>query len=496
MIDEVLIAKEMKHYRNEKLEKQFWNSVPLLVREHLLGKDWKHYKQSLRQMYKSWHMMDNQFTFNACPRQVGKTFDASKDWLMAILCEGTNNVRYVCVNEEVFYQPWEYMTNGYKKFQDFWILTLLSSENEVVCNLTGNTIKLISAASKMGTRSFNGELFIIDEGWFIQDKAWYDMLPIIENNNAKVIVNSTINREMKKSKTEWFWQELANWELWQDDDIFVLRVNIDQVEWLDKKKVDRLKKRLMRDYDRYLAELYSVVPSGDESVFPEGFFVIGTPEKDDTHQYLIGRDLAKKHDSVGIVVLDMQTWHFVEEHKMINTSYLKQIEFIKYLKQWYGNAKVIADISNEETFLEYNPWLVDYAVTFTTSTTSAYEREWSTLRYRIGKEVLVNTFVNLAEQWDIKAYQLLSILMQESKQYAAIKLPSGRIRYEATAGTDDVVSAAIMTAFIYNEVRLKHKKMLDIIKQRNAARNNLDNLESRPKKRPNRSHERMAKFCY
>lgn len=79
-------------------------------------------------------------------------------------------------------------------------------------NITGNTIRFVSASSKMGPRSFSAKHVFFDEPSYISDDVWDTALPIILNNDSNVYCFSTINWDQSKDQTEWFYKELVNAE--------------------------------------------------------------------------------------------------------------------------------------------------------------------------------------------------------------------------------------------------------------------------------------------
>ena len=87
---------------------------------------------------------------------------------------------------------------------------------------------------------------------------------IVTNNEANMYVFSTIDWEMKKNKTERFYQSIIEAEMGLDPDSWSMRVNIDQVEHIPELEKERIKRKFQHLPDRYYAELYAVMPNAEE----------------------------------------------------------------------------------------------------------------------------------------------------------------------------------------------------------------------------------------
>lgn len=457
LVDEVVMAEEHKIYKNERLPVKV---LPLLARETLVTKDWTPLQLSYRQMYKAFHSVKKRFVRNACPRQSGKTYDAVRDCYQRLLSADYYRIIYICETETAFEQPWNYFESALKKAKDYGIIQMNRSDFTITCPFgwpTGNTLTFVSSASKLWPRSLNGNFFVFDEWGKIKSSVRLDARPIINNSNASVLVNSTIFREMKKYDSERFYNNLLQIELWfkQDDDWtdewMALRVNIDQIERLSDKQKKAAKAELRPYPERYFCELYSQLPRIDDSVFPDGFFIMMDEDKIQKDDFvLLCRDLAKRVDTAWMVLIAQKDWIIFHEQRLKWYTYTQQIQIVKELKQMYPNLKVVADISNEESFIENNPTLIDYPVKFTSST-SWYKRETRngiTVR-SVWKETLVNNFVQLAETNKLRALSKLEMLRLEAENYMATRNGRGWMSYAAASWTDDLVSAVLAGAFIF-----------------------------------------------
>jgi hypothetical protein len=83
---------------------------------------------------------------------------------------------------------------------------------------------------------------------------------------------------------------------------------------------------------------------------------------------LLGRDLAKRVDTAGMLMLSQKDGITFRESRLRGYTYTQQINIVKELKQMYPGLKVCADISNEEQVIENNPGLIDYPIKFTSAT--------------------------------------------------------------------------------------------------------------------------------
>jgi len=456
LVEDVVVAEECKYFYNEKLPTP---QIPILADEVLIWQDNKNIRPSYWQMYTNYNMLWKKTSLITSWRQSGKTYNSIRMAFMRIMLPTKNDVIYLCKTEKQFDQPWNYFEWALKKWQDYWIFELKKWSDEIICTITKNKIKFVSANSSMGTRSYKFNTIIVDEASYIKDDAYYDFLPIAKNNKAEMICNTTISWKAKKESTEWYYNLLSKTEFgmyW--DRNFSIRVNIDQVEWLDPIDVADLKEELKGKPERYYCELYAMLPSSNDWIFPEWFFKLWEVNVDLQDRYLIGWDLAKKFDTSWVVVLNQRTWCLVEERRLTNLWYSDQVKIITKMKSFY-KAPVVADISNEEWMLEFYPWLIEYPVHFTASKTFNRKLVHWVWRWYIGKESMVTVFMNLAEEWMVRWLMSLVMLQMEAENYKRKVTNSWNGKYEATSGYDDLVSAMLIAVFIYNETYLKQLKI-------------------------------------
>ena len=483
LVDDVVMAEEHKFFKNDRLPVKI---IPQLVRETMVNDDGWTIQLSYWQMYKAYHSLRKRFVWNACPRQSWKTFDAVRDCYQRLLSKDYYRIIYICETEAAFEQPRNYFESLLKKAADYGIIELNKSSFTIRCPFgwsTGNTLTFVSSFSKLGPRSLKGNYFVFDEGGKIKTSTWLDAFPIINNNNAGVLVNSTIFREMKKLDSERFYNELLAIEMWfkQDedgtDDWMALRVNIDQIEWLSAKQKKTTKDTLRPYPNRFYCELYSQLPKADSTVVPEGFFIMSDEDKIQKDEFLLlGWDLAKRVDTAGMLLFSQKDWVTFQEQRLRGYTYTQQINIVKELKQMYPSLKVCADISNEEQVVENNPWLIDYPIKFTSATSWFKKefREWVTI-YSVGKEVLVNNFVNMAEEGQIRALSKLEMFRMEAENYIGKRNGRGWMSYEAQAGTDDLMSAMLCIAWIFKTTYLEPLRIWE--QQREAEKRALENVE-------------------
>jgi len=487
-VDDVLLAKEFKTFVNYDLPTPY---VSLLLRQHMQSLDWVTYNPLYRQKYFHYNM--DRFNFIATWRQSGKTFDSCALAITLTFIEWRNDVIYVCKNEKVFSQPREYFESFGKSSKKYKIINITKTDHVIKNNITGNSIRFVSAGSDMGARSFSAKHIIFDEASYIKDAIWNDALPIILRNWSNVYAFSTINREQKKEATEWFYKWLVEIELWLVDGGFALRVTIDDIEIGSQKDKVMLKKQLWTNQDRYYAELYATIPPTSDWIISQGFFIPKAKTKEWEASFLIGYDPAKKSDTGGVIIIDMKTGTFMYEYRFQNVMYSDQKKFLKKLKEKYL-CKLAMDVTGVgEAVYEIMKEIVDYQVQYTGGISEDRFRYQGSMRYKVGKIALVDNFTTMSE--DQKIFSLLSLtkFQWELEMFKEKKTPSWVRKYEAINGTDDIVNAWLIAAYIYK------KTYIDPLMKQLRKRQRLKDMKYKKPyaySRRNDRMKRMGKYGY
>lgn len=296
------------------------------------------------------------------------------------------------------------------------------------------------------------DFIMIDEAWFIHEDIYLNILPILENERAKLYCISTIDWNTPR---QWFYENLVDTERWLDSESFAMRVTIDDIDdWLiSASSKERMKKALQNNSQRYYAELYATFPSMD-SVFSTEWFFIPMESAETPEMAIIAYDPAKRHDMSAVVI-----WHvyknkveLVKEYNLQWDYSTSQKDRIMQLKQSYINQWIQVVVIMDWTWVwtwvaEILWWLVDFKTWYTWSIKKPeIDRFWF---WKVSKEILVSITRILMESNKLKCYLWLDLLMTQLKSFKRMETNAWNFKYEADWWYDDHVNAMMLIAFCY-----------------------------------------------
>ena len=149
-------------------------------------------------------------------------------------------------------------------------------------------------------RGNGSDFIIIDEAGFIKEDVYFNILPIVENENAKLFAISTIDWNTPKN---WFYELLCHYEQEGDPEGYAQRVTIDDIDEniLSAASKERMKIALRGNLQRYFAELYATFPQIHSVFATQSLFCLPMGEII-PDEVIIGYDPAKRSDYGGVVV--------------------------------------------------------------------------------------------------------------------------------------------------------------------------------------------------
>jgi hypothetical protein len=302
-------------------------------------------------------------------------------------------------------------------------------------------------------RGNGSDFIIIDEAGFIKEDVYLNILPILENENAKLFSISTIDWNTPKN---WFYEMLCHYEQEGDKEWYAQRVTIDDIDEniLSAVSKERMKVALRWNLQRYYAELYATFPQIHSVFATQSLFIL--PEKDLTpEKVIIWYDPAKRSDYGGVVVWYLIKWQLiiVEEHQIQWDYTIYQKEFIFNLKKKYVDKHiptyVIIDGTMVGDVVAEAFWsIIDYKVWYTGWSMSGWHPEldkWGTWKFE--KKSLVHMSQSLIDLKMLQAFNTLDWLLDELKHFKAYATASGNLKYEAVTGHDDIVNAMMLAWF-------------------------------------------------
>lgn len=188
-------------------------------------------------------------------------------------------------------------------------------------------------------RGNGSDFIIIDEAGFIREDVYFNILPIVENENAKLFAISTIDWSTPKN---WFYELLCHYEQEGDPEGYAQRVTIDDIDEniLSAPSKERMKVALKGNLQRYFAELYATFPQIHSVFATQSLFCLPMGEII-PEEVIIGYDPAKRSDYGGVVVgyIYKKQLFIVEEYAIQGDYSIYQKDFIFNLKQKYIDKK-------------------------------------------------------------------------------------------------------------------------------------------------------------
>ncbi len=416
--------------------------------------------------------------FIAWCRRSWKTF-ASSYIILRELWKMPNSIRhisrqvrwlYIAPTEDKFKEVVDYIKKSSEKIRILKVVDFNKKENrlylydEVVSRnqktqITVATCDFSSAKWYEPGRWRASDLVVVDEAAFVDENVWLNILPILENEKAKLFSISTIDWSTQRN---WFYEQLIEAEKWIDKDMYWMRVTIDDIDdvlvddWMRK----RMKLALKHDQARYYAELYASLPEVWNVFNTEWFFVLGREvlawEK--VGWYIIWYDPAKRSDIWAVLVWEIRqsgSWqsycHLIEEYEL-KWEYQEQKTVLLNIKSKYftmsngWQCTVIIDATQVWDVVAEMFWdIIDYKVWYTSKWTRPTIDDYGARK--IAKNHLVHLSQILIEKWIIKAYIWLRNLMDELKNFKTIKTPAWWTKYEAEVWHDDHVNAMMLIWF-------------------------------------------------
>ena len=166
--------------------------------------------------------------------------------------------------------------------------------------ITVATCDFASGKGYEPARGNGSDFIIIDEAGFIREDVYLNILPIIENENARLFAISTIDWNTPKN---WFYELLCHYEQEGDIEGYAQRVTIDDIDEniLSAASKERMKLALRGNLQRYFAELYATFPQIHSVFATQSLFCLPNAELV-PDEVIIGYDPAKRSDYGGVVV--------------------------------------------------------------------------------------------------------------------------------------------------------------------------------------------------
>ena len=376
---------------------------------------------------------------------------------------------YVAPSEDKQKEVIDYIKTSAERFRVLRVLDFNKKENRLylfdevigrqqkVQNIVSSCDLVSGKWFEPGRGKASDEIFI-DEGSIINEDVRLNLLPIIENEKAKVTAMGTIDWTSRRQR---FYQRLIESEKWIDDEQYWLRVTIDDIddELIDQWAKDRMKRALKDNKERYYAELYATFPENNSVFNGEWFFQITKDRQpfEKVGWYIIWYDPAKRTDIWAIEVGEYRMWNswayiqIIEEYSL-QGEYSQQKQVVKQIKERYqmnwlsAPVYLVIDATQVWDVVAEMFWdIVDYKVWYTSKgKRPIIDNYWA---WKVPKNHLVHLSQILIEKWLIKWRVWLKELIDEMRNFKAIDTAAGNVKYEAEVGHDDHVNAMMLIWF-------------------------------------------------
>jgi len=393
-------------------------------------------------------------------RQVWKTYTSAfiayrEFWRSDKWYAGRDRLTlYVSATIEKMYAPKRYFESMISKDIEAWLIRAISSKWLYKNLITWAELKFISAESKGWADSFFADACILDEWPMISNDYWNNLLAILIQQNANVFAIWTIDENSIKN---WFYETAILWEIWEDPDIYTLRVTIDENELATESAKNKLKKSYKPFPMLYWCKLYATFPSTWNLFNLE--WVIRQLEVNTHETAIIWYDPAKTSDNPWLVVLDPFTFNVTQEHKMKWLSYKEQHIYIKSLCKTFNKAIVIMDRRWVwEAVFEIMEDIIDVSVYYTTTKKAKFDQ--STWWWSVQKKELVDTVALYLSIYWLHINMWLTNLIAELKWFKKIQVWKS-ILYEGVWVTDDSVNSLMLIVFYLSTI-VKTTKPIDV----------------------------------
>lgn len=383
---------------------------------------------------------------------------------------------YVAPKEEQYKSVLDYIDNATEKIKELKVFKWakdekrlkLVDESVVRKKVHIQVIATCDFASAKGyepARGNGADFVLIDEAGFIHQDVYLNVLPILENEQAKLFTISTIDWNTPKN---WFYELLCSYELWEDPEGYAQRVTIDDIDEniMSANSKERMKMALKSDTQRYFAELYATFPQMNSVFSTQNLFMIPEVPKD-VQEVIIWYDPARRSDFGWVVVwlITPDKLTIIEEHRLQGDYSITQKEFLLALKQKYqsrfGICSVIIDATAiGDVIADSFGTIIDFKLWYTSWQTSRPEIDrFGT--WKFAKKNLVHLNQSMIDLRMLQAYNTLEYLSEELKNFKWYTTQSGNIKYESITGHDDIVNAMMLCGFYYGYIAGRYHKVAE-----------------------------------
>ena len=354
------------------------------------------------------------------------------------------------------------------------------AKQEIKCNLTGNTFKVISLFNmdrwnnELGNSTWEGiacDFAIIDEAARISNSFWASFHQRAAFETSDFFIVSTINEETPVD--HWFYKLLIDWEL-ENDDIVSYRVTIDENEamrqWKTEeeflKQVEIAKTALRSKWDKEFYSKWYCIILEESNVFNTWTYLIppNYSKYQDSDPRILWFDLWKLTDTCWLVLINLKHREIEEAKKVLNATYWTQLIYAEEYKKKYKNLFVIWDRSWvwESVSEQDTKWIVDTWIKSTGSWELSYNKKfwfWTCNKWKIITTMATILNINL-----LKINSDLNDLADQMNSF--IKLKSLRwevILYKGkwTKKDDLVLSSAYACLYMYSILWLQTEKDIE-----------------------------------
>jgi len=353
------------------------------------------------------------------------------------------------------------------------------AKQEIKCNLTWNTFKVISlfnmdrGNNELGNSTWEGiacDFAIIDEAARITNSFWASFHQRAAFETSDFFIVSTINEETPVD--HWFYKLLVDWEI-DNDDIVSYRLTIDENEaMMQWKTIDEFKKQVELAKDalriKWEKEFYSkwyCIILEESNVFNTWTYIVNANHSKytDSDPRILWFDLGKLTDTCWLVLINLKHREIESATKVLNATYWTQLVYAEDYKKKYKNLLVIWDRSWvwESVSEQDVKWVVDARIKSTWQWELSYNKKY--WYYNCRKWTIVTTMATVFNTNLLKINWDLNDLLEQMNNF--IKLKSGHwevILYKGKWTKKDDLVLACAYAIMYMYLILELKSVKDI----------------------------------
>lgn len=391
------------------------------------------------------HESKARFRVVTCGRRFGKTFYAGYEALVCALAGG--KVWWVGPNAKQTRIAWRLLTRMVRLIPGIHVM---KSELRIEF-VGGGFIEIKSGESEESLLGEGLDLVVVDEAALLKEEVWARAIrPTLSDRLGKALLISSPRGR------NWFWAAFAKGQDPEQENWASFQMPTSANPFIAASEIEEAKRDLpidifRQEYEAEFLDKAGAVFQGVDDCVGRDYLEVPEPG----HRYVLGLDIARKHDWTVCLVIDASTYpkRVVQLVRFQKLSWDHQVERIRTVVDRFGVVGIAADATGVGDpivmQLQREMPLPVVGVTFSS---------------RVKTEFVEN--LSLGFERGMLELPPDDLLLNELKAYEATPLPSGSVRYSAPHGQhDDCVMALALAFAVAGGMRSETEAVLDGFRQ-------------------------------